>query len=257
MYREQVLEKYEKDPDAVIFSPYYRMALARAVRSLTGVEKTVLSFIVESSDPFKGGASWLSQSKIAREIGASRATVNSAYKKFLARGLISESMGDLAEMCRQAPTRGESSSTCLVYLNFYALIEQSAPGWCELPAAPAVLTDPVADNGVDDTVCSGEVIDPAPQPPAAPAGLGATQPALAAPPLAYLRSTPAGEEQAGSIQPAPSAPAAHLALAGPTSTASATQESPTRSKWASQSEEENRQQQMARLEKMIEAEQSA
>lgn len=254
MYREQALEKYEKDPDEVIFSPYYRMALARAVRSLTGVEKTVLSFIVESSDPYKGGASWLSQSKIAREIGASRATVNSAYKKFLARGLISDSMGDLAEMYRQAPTRGESSSTCLVYLNFYALIEQSAPDWCELPAAPA---GPVADDGADDTVYSGEVIDPTPQPPAAPAGLGATQPALAAPPLAHLRTTPAGEEQAGSAQPAPSAPAEHLALAGPTSTASATNERLTRSKWASQNEEENRQQQMAQLAEMMKEEQSA
>ncbi|WP_237221838.1 hypothetical protein [Rothia nasimurium] len=142
----------------------------------------------------------------------------------------------------------------MVYLNFYALIEQSAPDWCEIPAAPAVLTDPVADNGADDTVYSGEVIDPTPQPPAAPAGLGATQPALTAPPLAHLRTTPADEEQAGSTQPAP---AAHLALAGPTSTASATKESPTRSKWASQNEEENRQQQLARLEEIMKAEQSA
>lgn len=254
MYREQVLEKYEKDPNEVIFSPYYRMALARAVRSLTGIEKTVLSFIVESSDPYKGGASWLSQSKIAREIGASRATVNSAYKKFLARGLISDSMGDLAKMYRQAPTRGESSSTCLVYLNFYALIEQSAPDWCELPAAPA---DPVADDGADDTVYSGEVIDPAPPPSAAPAGLGATQPALAAPPLAHLRPTPADEEQAGSAQPVPSAPAAHLALAGPTSTASVDTVRPIRPEFNSQNEEENRKQQLAWLEKMMDAEQSA
>lgn len=252
MFRKSVIEK---DFQEIASSPHSRMVLARAVRSLSGVEKTVLSVIVEACNPEYGGACWLAQGNIAEELGAARSTVSRAYSKFLERGLISYKPGDMASMAHTEPPY--RANTVLVYLNLNALIEQSAPDWCEIPAAPAVLTDPGADNGADDTVCSGEVIDPAPQPPAAPAGLGATQPALAAPPLAHLRPTPAGEEQAGSIQPAPSAPAAHLALAGPTSTASATQESPTRSKWASQSEEENRKQQMAQLLEMMDAEQSA
>lgn len=252
MFRKSVIER---DFQEIASSPHSRMVLARAVRSLSGVEKTVLSVIVEACSPEYGGACWLAQGNIAEELGAARSTVSRAYTKFLKRGLISYTPGDMASMAHKEPPY--RANTVLVYLNLNALIEQSAPDWGEIPAAPAVSADLVADDGADDTVYSGEVIDPAPQLPAAPAGLGATQPALAAPPLAYLRSTPAGEEQAGSGQPAPSAPAAHLALAGPTSAESATQESLTRSKWASQNEEENRQQQMAQLEKMIEEEQFA
>lgn len=249
MFRKSVIER---DFQEIASSPHSRMVLARAVRSLSGVEKTVLSVIVEACNPEYGGACWLAQGNIAEELGAARSTVSRAYSKFLDRGLISYTPGDMASMAHSEPPY--RANTRLVYLNLNALIEQSAPDWCELPAAPA---DPVADDGADDTVCSGEVIDPAPQPPAAPAGLGATQPALAAPPLANLRPTPADEEQAGSAQPAPSAPAAHLALAGPTSTASATNERLTRSKWASQNEEENRQQQMAQLIEMMKEEQPA
>lgn len=249
MFRKSVIER---DFQEIASSPHSRMVLARAVRSLSGVEKTVLSVIVEACNPEYGGACWLAQGNIAEELGAARSTVSRAYTKFLDRGLISYTPGDMASMAHSEPPY--RANTRLVYLNLNALIEQSAPDWCELPAAPA---DPVADDGADDTVCSGEVIDPAPQPPAAPAGLGATQPALAAPPLAYLRPTPADEEQAGSAQPAPSTPAAHLALAGPTSTASATNERLTRSKWASQNEEENRQQQMAQLIEMMKEEQPA
>lgn len=249
MFRKSVIER---DFQEIASSPHSRMVLARAVRSLSGVEKTVLSVIVEACNPEYGGACWLAQGNIAEELGAARSTVSRAYTKFLDRGLISYTPGDMASMAHAEPPY--RANTVLVYLNLNALIEQSAPDWCELPAAPAA---PVADDGADDTVYSGEVIDPAPQPPAARAGLGATQPALAAPPLAHLRPTPADEEQAGSAQPAPSVPAEHLALAGPTSTASATNERLTRSKWATQNEEENRQQQMAQLIEMMKEEQPA
>lgn len=252
MFRKSVIER---DFQEIASSPHSRMVLARAVRSLSGVEKTVLSVIVEACSPEYGGACWLAQGNIAEELGAARSTVSRAYTKFLARGLISSTPGDMASMAHSEPPY--RANTVLVYLNLNALIEQSAPDWCELPAAPAVSADPVADDGADDAVYSGEVIDPAPQPPAAPAGLGATQPALAAPPLAHLRPTPAGEEQAGSAQPAPSAPAEHLALAGPTSTASADTVRPIRPEFNSQNEEENRQKQLAWLEKMMKEEQSA